>query len=179
MKRWTLRDFRMEDRPGVCFGFSLLVSRRDFAKVIRVSWHHAPFERRVETQRWFPQYNQTRPSPPQNEQGGVGCLLDEPSKTHGRVWLGPSWRVLSPLYPKTLVKWTNFRGLLSVNRKVPQTCLDKRLVFVGQSWKKNVSNKINSWSRNKISRKYPKQRFHNDFKLVYRFWPVPRSWEPV
>ena len=33
----------------------------------------------------------------------------------------------------------------------------------------HVSNKIDSWSRNKISRKHRKQKFHNNFKLVYLF----------
>ena len=42
-----------------------------------------------------------------------------------------------------------------------------------------VSDKIDSWSRNKFSRKYPKQRFQNDFRLVNLFLRVPGSWIPV
>ena len=42
-----------------------------------------------------------------------------------------------------------------------------------------VSHKIGSCPRYKIPRKYPTQWFQNDFKLVFLFWRVPRSREPV
>ena len=39
--------------------------------------------------------------------------------------------------------------------------------------------RIYSPSRNAKARNNQKQKFHNDFRLVFQFWSVPRSREPV
>ena len=101
------------------------------------------------------------------------------------TWQQSSQRQLSSRTSRTnspIVAWQRAdekHALVRAHGSFRQRPFTKFSCFCWWVLKIPVSNKIDSWSRYKILWKHPKQRFLNDFRLVYLFQGVPRSREPV